>query len=89
MLERRARSRGGGTLARFGERVALEPGQWYDPHIVAIGSSFRAELGGVVLCLVRDDRRHGGSLSLDVLHGGAALKNITCRRLRRAEPEQP
>ncbi len=89
VLERRARSRGGGTLARFGERVALEPGQWYDLHIVAIGSSFRAELGDVVLCLVRDDRRHGGSLSLDVLHGGAALKNITCRRLRRAGSEQP
>ena len=95
-LERHPRGRGGGELARFavrgasspeagggGQKVALEPGRWYDLRIVAIGSELRAELDGALLCLVRDDRRHGGALSLDVLRGGAAFKEVACRHLGR------
>jgi len=89
VLDRHARSRAGGELARLPERVALKPGQWYDLRIVAVGSEFRAELDGSLLCLVRDDRRHGGSLSLDVLHGGAALKKIACRHAGRQAASQP
>ena len=80
-IHQRAQGPGASELARFGERVALRPGQWYDLRVVAIGSEFRAELNGALLFLARDDRRHGGGLSLDVLHGGAAFKAITLRAL--------
>ena len=80
-LHGRDTTRRGGCLARFGERVAFRPERWYDVRIVAVGSEIRAELDGALLCLVRDDRRHRGTLSLDVLHGGAAFKDMQLRAL--------
>ena len=81
VLQQRTNGAAADELARFGERVALKPGRWYDLRVLAVGSEFRAELDGAVLFLARDDRRHGGALSLDVLHGGAAVKAITLRAL--------
>ncbi|MFW6108221.1 MAG: protein kinase domain-containing protein [bacterium] len=95
-LQQKAGGRGEDVLARCSlplgrgaggkgeaDRVALEPGRWYDLRIVAIGSEIRAELDGSLLCLARDDLRHGGTLSLDVLHGGAAFRDVACRHLGR------
>ena len=76
---------GGGAdadvLARYTERVDWQAARWYDLHIVAVGSELRAELDGALLCLVHDRRLARGWLSLDVLHGGAAFKDISLRAL--------
>ncbi|MFP4056494.1 MAG: protein kinase domain-containing protein [Candidatus Brocadiia bacterium] len=81
-LQGKGGGRAGEALARFAERVDWTAGRWYDLRLVAVGSELRAELDGGLLCLVRDDRRHGGTLSLDVLQGGAAIREL---RLRGAE----
>jgi len=80
-LHHHARARDGGVLARLAPKVAWKPGQWYDLRIVAVGSELRAELDGELLCLVRDDRRHRGHIALEVLHGGAAFKDMALRSL--------
>jgi len=89
-LHQRPRGPAEEALARFAERVDWKPGQWYDLRILAVGSELRVELDGALLCLVRDDRRHGGALSLDVVHGGAVFKDIALRALDQASrPRRP
>jgi len=81
LLYRGQNGRGDEALARFGERVDWKADRWYDLRIVAVGSELRAELDGSLLAVVRDDRRHRGGLSLDVLRGGAAFRDMALRAL--------
>jgi hypothetical protein len=69
------------VVARLGERVDWKAGQWYDLRVLAVGSELRVELDEKLLCLVRDDRRHGGTLSIDVLQGGASVRDVALRAL--------
>ena len=69
------------VLARFAESVDWRADRWYHLRIVAVGSEIRVELNGALLCLVRDDRRHGGGFLLDVLRDGAAIGDVSLRSL--------
>ena len=80
-FEREGVGRGPEAMARFPERVDWRPDRWYDLRAVAVGSELRVELDGALLCIVRDGRRSRGWLSLDVLRGGAAFKDMAIRAL--------
>jgi len=72
---------GGDVLARFDAGVDWQAKQWYDLRILAVGRQIRVELGGAVLCVVRDGRWSAGSLAMDVVQSGAAFRDVRLRFL--------
>jgi serine/threonine-protein kinase len=80
-LNKVRRGGSGEILARFPERVAWQAGKWYELSILAAGSELRADLDGSRLFIARDDRRHKGTLAIEVPQGGAAFKDMALRSL--------
>jgi len=54
-------------------------GRWYDMRVVALGPALAVELDEATILSAEDERLESGSLAIEVLRGGAALKDMALR----------